>query len=60
VFENGEYPRAAVLRYGDGIPSSKYEDIFRELESAFCSENHQQAAEHLLNDIFGRLQAVID
>jgi hypothetical protein len=58
-FENGEYPRPSVQRWGESTPLSRYEEIFKELESAFSSKKDLQAAEDLLDDLFSRLQAEI-
>ncbi|MEW6673149.1 MAG: hypothetical protein AB1427_15700 [Thermodesulfobacteriota bacterium] len=53
-FENGDYPRPSVQRLGEDIPPSRYESIFRELESAFLSTKDLRAAEELLDDLFSR------
>jgi len=58
-FENGEYPRPSVQRSGENIPLSRYEAIFKELESAFSSKKDLRAAEGLLDDLFSRLQKLI-
>ncbi|MDF1590381.1 MAG: hypothetical protein P1P89_02605 [Desulfobacterales bacterium] len=58
-FENGEYPRPPVQRWGKNVPLSRYEEIFKELESAFSSKKDLRAAEDLLDNLFSRLQAAI-
>ncbi len=58
-FENGEYPRPSVQRPGWDIPLSKYENIFRELDSGFSALEDQQQVERLLDALFDRLQVLL-
>lgn len=58
-FENGEYPRPPVQRWGRAIPLSRYEDIFRELDSAFFSAKDLHKAEAFWDHLFNRLKAAI-
>lgn len=58
-FENGEYPRPSVQRSGINIPLSRYENIFRELDSGFSVLGDQQQAERLLDLLFDRLQVLL-
>ncbi|MDK9708161.1 MAG: hypothetical protein OEL83_14050 [Desulforhopalus sp.] len=52
--ENGLFPRPGVLRKATGIPSSRYERIFGELDSAFSSAKELAAAETILDHLFTR------
>jgi hypothetical protein len=58
-FENGEYPRPPVQRLEGEIPLSRYEDLFRELDSAFSEDQELFEAEERLNHFFGRLEKAI-
>jgi len=58
-FENGLYPRPAVLRKTPDIPPSSYEEILRELDSGFSSAQEIAAAEQLLNDLFLKTERAI-
>jgi len=57
-FENGEYERALVHRQYDGLPASRYETIFRELESGFASIADERRAEQLLDTLFTRIPPI--
>ncbi len=51
-FENGLYPRPDVCRTIPDIWTSRYEEIFRELDTGFSSMKEIGAAERLLDDLF--------
>ncbi|MDX9787265.1 MAG: hypothetical protein RBT11_10835 [Desulfobacterales bacterium] len=59
VFDNGEYPRPNVQRANSAIPLSRYEDIFRELDSGFLTTEAMFSAEARLDDLFARLVTVL-
>lgn len=58
-FENGEYPRPDVKRNDGSIPVSRYERLFKELESEFFSVRDLHRAESILNSIFDRLTVLL-
>lgn len=51
-FENGLYPRPDVYRAVPEIPISRYEIIFRELDSGFSSAEEIVEAEGVLDNLF--------
>ncbi len=51
-FENGLYPKADVYRATPDIRLSRYEKIFRELDSGFSSAQEIEAVEQILNNLF--------
>ncbi|MFZ7127224.1 MAG: hypothetical protein ACOWWM_13805 [Desulfobacterales bacterium] len=59
-FENGEYPRPEVELHAGHFSSSRYETIFRELESAFRSEEMIADAEAELEVLFMQVAAVLE
>lgn len=59
VFDNGEYPRPDVYRADPMIPASRYEAIFRELDSGFLVTSELLSAEARLDDLFDRLVSVL-
>jgi hypothetical protein len=59
-FENSLYPRPAVFRKTSEIPQSRYENIFRELDSGFFSEEDIAAAERVLDDLFFKTVRAIE
>lgn len=59
VFDNGEYPRPDVYRADPMIPVSRYEAVFRELDSGFLVINELLSAEARLDDLFDRLVSVL-
>lgn len=59
MFENGEYSRPGVQRESPEIPLSRYEAIFRELDSGFCSVEDMFRAEQSLEVLFDRLAAAL-
>lgn len=59
-FENGAYSRSPVMRQRGDIPPSRYEDIFRELESGFSSKEDLHRAEALLQDLFDSLKPAFE
>jgi len=58
-FENQEYPRPPLVR-GKGVPSSRFDAVFSELESEFITAGDLCAAERLLEDLFARLVRVLE
>ena len=58
-FENGLYPRPDVYRAKPDIRLSNYEDILRNLDSGFSSENELVAAEQLLENLFEQTERAI-
>ncbi len=57
-FENGEYERPLVRRQYNSLRASRYETIFRELESGFVSDAHEKLAEQLLDGLFQRITPI--
>ncbi len=55
-FENGLYTRPDVYRATPDIRRSRYEIIFRELDSGFSSEKEIVAAEGLLDSLFDKIK----
>lgn len=53
-FENGLYPRPEVFRSTPDIRLSPYEIILRELDSGFSTREEVDAADQLLDDLFGK------
>ena len=51
-FEDGLYPRPAVKRKATTLPASRFEELFRELDSGFSSTTERQEAETWMEDIF--------
>ncbi|TKB25636.1 hypothetical protein FCL47_13980 [Desulfopila sp. IMCC35006] len=58
-FENGLYPRPAVLRNTLDIRPSSYETILQELDSGFSSAKEMAMAEQLLDDLFLKTEKAI-
>ena len=58
-FENGLYPRPDVFRASSEIGHSPHEDIFRELDSAFSSNDEIDNAGQLLDRLFARVVLAI-
>jgi hypothetical protein len=58
-FEDGLYPRPAVVRASATIPPSPFETIFRELDSGFSSTNELHQAEGQINGIIDGIVAEI-
>jgi hypothetical protein len=59
LFENGEYDRPEVQRMNPEIPLSRYEAIFRELDSGFNSIEDMRRAEGRLDTFFENLTAAL-
>jgi hypothetical protein len=55
LFENGEYHRPAVQRESPHIPPSRFDAIFRELDSGFNSVDDLGRAEGQLEALFERI-----
>lgn len=55
LFENGEYDRPEVQRENPAIPLSRYEAIFRELDSGFYHAGDVRRAEGRLDAFFENL-----
>ena len=58
-FENGLYPRPDVFRSRQDIRLSKYEKILKELDSGFSTLQELEAAEQLLDNLFGQAERAI-
>ncbi len=58
-FENGLYPRPGVFRATPDIRLTSYENILRELDSAFSSVKELEAAKQLLDDLFLKTKRAI-
>lgn len=59
LFENGEYDRPELQRESPSIPLSRYEAIFRELDSGFDSVEDLRRAEGRLDTLFERLAVAL-
>ncbi len=59
-FEDGLYPRPAVVRADASIPPSPLDTIFRELDSGFASVHEQQKAEKKISAVINGLVATIE
>lgn len=59
LFENGEYDRPEIQREDPDIPLSRYETIFRELDSQFDSPEDMRCAEGRLDLFFENLMAAL-
>jgi hypothetical protein len=59
LFENGEYDRPEVQREGPEIPPSRYEAIFRELDSGFSTLEDMRRAEGRLDTFFENLTVAL-
>ena len=59
VFDNGQYPRPAVQRLSADIPVSRYEEIFKELDSGFSSQAELDQAENRIESLLERLVMAI-
>ena len=58
-FDNGQYPRPAVQRLSADIPVSRYEEIFKELDSGFSSQAELDQAEKRIESLLERLVVAI-
>lgn len=58
-FENGLYPRPEVLRTSEDIPLSRYELIFKELDTTLSTMQQLKEAEKLLDDLFGMAEQAL-
>jgi len=58
-FENGLYPRPEVFRATLDIRLSPYEEIFKELDTGFSSEEEVETAERLLNALFVKAEQAL-
>ena len=55
-FEDGQYRRPSVMRTTGEIPTSPFDRIFQELDSAFSSTTEIQEADARIEDIFRRIE----